>query len=643
MKLITFDAETYWSQTHSLTKMNPAVYVMHPETEVQSAAIKINDEDTFVLFGDELTQWIRDTDFSDTMLLGHNMSGFDAAILAWRFKVKPKAWACTLAMARHIGAAQQAGGSLKALAAHYGVGAKLDLEATNTKGKKLADFTDEEIEAMREYNKVDTDLCHALFKRMLPEVDTRALKLIDMTIRMMTEPKFVLDRPLLERTLVEIDRKKHDTLLAVGREISPMESGVEEDVLIELARATLSSAPKFAKLLESRGVPVPMKLNKKGKEIPALAKTDEGMQALVEHEDEDVAMLAEARLGVKSTQLETRIKSFLDVGAACRGRLPVFLNYAGAGKTLRWSGAFKLNQQNMPRIGKKPQLTDALRKSLRAPKGHKIVVADLSGIELRVMHFLWQVGYSTEMYRADPAETDLYVDFAAHKLYHKPESEVTKEERQIGKVAHLQLQFGSGASKFVFMTKTMGGVEITEEESQNIVDVYRASHPEIVHGWRVMTGALTAILHGTVGMELDPCGLCHTIEGGIESPRGRLYYPNLKCERNPETGYMEWTYDERSPKTRKVEPVKIYGAKLGQNLVQYLAREVMCDMMLDIQKIAPIIHTVHDEVILAVPESEAEDTLDEVQRIMRSGVSWFPDLVTWSDGSVADNYGEAKS
>lgn len=615
--------------------------------------------------------------------------------------------------------------------------------------------------------------------------------------------------------------------------------------------------------------------------------------------------------------------------------------FAANGKIVH--NSHKLNQQNMPRIGKKPQLTDSLRKSLRAPKGHKIVVADLSGIELRVMHFLWQVGYSTEMYRADPAETDLYVDFAS-KFYKKPVDEVTKEERQVGKVClaegtlvltdqgeipieqvtashrvwdgvewvptdgaiyngerevitydgitatpdhevwvedgrkvqigyaaaqslrlargrtcwayvgaiqagghrdhtqeeppicsrgmyrmresirgflrqfasmqdnimqrmrealrcpelayqphacgqgtmqqpkqslvlqlrrtwdrvsvciqrsrggvgdgeswtaqgygtgshrqqwalrawkpalgqpqaecgqqaerhlqeiphiqssapgdslcrqyaeksttsgsdrradsgamaqtikqtkrrvwdllncgprhrftangrlvsncHLQLQYGSGAAKFTFMAKTMGGVTLEQDESQRVVDAYRGLHPEITHGWRVMTGALTAILHGTVGMELDPCGLCHTIEGGIESPRGRLYYPNLKCERNPETGYMEWTYDDRNPRTRKVEPVKIYGAKLGQNLVQYLAREVMCDMMLEIQKIAPIIHTVHDEVILAVPESEAEDTLAEVQRIMRSGVSWFPDLVTWSDGDIADTYGDAKS
>lgn len=338
MKLTVIDIESFWSTTHSLSKMNPAVYIMHPDTEIQSAAIKEGDNETFVLFGDELTQWINDTDFSDTMLLGHNMSGFDAAILAWRFKVKPKAWACTLAMARHIGAAQQAGGSLKALAKQYGIGAKLDLEATNTKGKFLADFTPEEIEAMREYNKVDTDLCYGLFKRMLPELDTRALKLIDMTIRMMTEPKFVLDRPLLERTLVEIQEQKRKTLLSVGQEMSPLETGVSDDELVELARATLSSAPKFAAYLRSQNVDAPMKLNKNGKEIPALAKTDEGMQALLEHEDQDIAAAAAARLGVKSTQLETRIQSFIEVGNACRGRLPVFLLYAGAGKTLRWSG-----------------------------------------------------------------------------------------------------------------------------------------------------------------------------------------------------------------------------------------------------------------------------------------------------------------
>jgi len=156
---IVLDFETFWSQTHSLTKIHPVEYVMHPETEIQSVAIKVSNDEPFVLFGEKAIQnWVDATDFSDAMLIGHNMSGFDAMICAWRFGIKPKAWGCTLAMARALGFAKTVGGSLKKVAAALHVGEKLELEATNTKGKKLADFSEEEIEAMTAYNIVDTEL-----------------------------------------------------------------------------------------------------------------------------------------------------------------------------------------------------------------------------------------------------------------------------------------------------------------------------------------------------------------------------------------------------------------------------------------------------------------------------------------------------
>lgn len=78
--------------------------------------------------------------------------------------------------------------------------------------------------------------------------------------------------------------------------------------------------------------------------------------------------------------------------------------------------------------------------SLRAPKGKKVIVADLSGIELRVNHFLWKVPSSMALFNADPEKADLYKEFAS-SLYNVDKSEVTKEQRQVGKVAHLGLGF----------------------------------------------------------------------------------------------------------------------------------------------------------------------------------------------------------
>jgi hypothetical protein len=51
---------------------------------------------------------------------------------------------------------------------------------------------------------------------------------------------------------------------------------------------------------------------------------------------------------------------------------------------------------------------------------------------------------------------------------------------------------------------------------------------------------------------------------------------------------------------------------------------------------------VHDELVYVVKEAEADDTLDTLQAIMRSGVSWWPELITWSEGDVAHSYGAAK-
>lgn len=441
MRLCVLDFETYWSVTHSLTKMNPIEYVMHPETEIISVAAKFDDGPTQCLFGgDKIRSVLSRIDWSDTMVVGHNMSGFDAMILAWRLGVKPKMWGCTLAMSRPF-FQTSVGGSLKKVAAALGLGEKGSLEATNTKGKHLADFTPEEITAMEEYNKLDVDLCHGIFMALAPKMSKMEMQLIDRTIRMLTEPTFELDIPLLERTLEMEHTRKHEMLLTIARQIGVDTSifSTPEDV-VENASKILASSAKFSELLRSRGVEVPMKPSPTNPEkmTPALAKTDEEFIALQEHEDAVVSAAARARLGVKSTLLESRISQFLKVGKYASNKMPVFLNYYAA-VTGRWGGSGGLNQQNMPRIPRdkegniidKP--TNALRMCLRAPEGEKIVVCDLSGIELRVNHFLWKVPSSMALYEADPVKADLYKHFAG-KLYEKPESEVTKGERQVGKV-----------------------------------------------------------------------------------------------------------------------------------------------------------------------------------------------------------------
>ena len=194
---VFLDLETFWSQTHSLTKMNPIAYCTHPETEVISCAAKVGKAATCVSFGEDLIKkQMKNFDWSDKLVIAHNMSGFDAMILAWRFGVRPAMWGCTLAMARPHHA-KTTGLSLAKLVEHYKLGVKNNAVLLNTKGRHLKDFTAEEIEQMKKYNGEDTDQCAALFEKLLPLTSKREMQLIDMTIRMLISPKFRIDNELL--------------------------------------------------------------------------------------------------------------------------------------------------------------------------------------------------------------------------------------------------------------------------------------------------------------------------------------------------------------------------------------------------------------------------------------------------------------
>jgi hypothetical protein len=135
-------------------------------------------------------------------------------------------------------------------------------------------------------------------------------------------------------------------------------------------------------------------------------------------------------------------------------------------------------------------------------------------------------------------------------------------------------------------------------------------------------------------VDIDPWGLCQAVKGGIKTPQGMIRYPDLRQETD-ENGNQEWWYGQGRHKAR------IYAGKIDENCVQHLAREIIADNALVIQKRYPIAHMVHDEIILVVPESEAQDALDFMQTTMRTPPKWWPELVTWSEGAIGDAYGEA--
>jgi len=411
MDLITIDFETFYSQEFSLTKVTTEEYIRSPEFEVIGIGVKRNNEGTQWASGthEQLKEWLQaEFDWGNSMVLAHNTM-FDGAILHWVFGINPRVFLDTLCMGRALHGVE-VGGSLKAMAERYGVGQK-GTEVVNAKGKRRADFTEEELSRYGDYCINDVELTYKLFNLMAKGFPKQELKLIDTTLRMFIEPTLDLNLPLLESHLQGIQDRKRQLLEDAG-----------------VSKQDLMSNPKFAELLKNLGVEPPMKESPTtGKQTLALAKNDEGFKALQEHEDDRVQALVAARLGTKSTLEETRTQRFIDISK--RGNLPVPVRYYAA-HTGRWGGDDKINLQNLPSRGAN---ANKLKRAIIAPEGHYIIDADSAQIEARVL--AWLAG-QTDLIEGFANKEDVYKKMAS-AIYDKPESEITKEERFVGKTTIL--------------------------------------------------------------------------------------------------------------------------------------------------------------------------------------------------------------
>jgi DNA polymerase len=586
--------------------MTTEEYVRGDEFEVIGVAVKVNDEETQWFSGtkDKTRQFLEGFDWGNSLALAHN-SMFDASILTWVFGIKPTAWLDTLSMARAIHTIE-VGGSLASLATYYNLGVK-GTEVLDAKGKHRLDFAPDELSKYGEYCKNDVELTYALFQELMQEFPTFELKLIDLTIKMFSEPVLWLDAGVLRHHLDNVQYKKEDLMTWVDAD-----------------REQIMSNDKFALLLKSLGVVPPRKISATtGKETWAFAKTDEGFKALLEHENEAVQLLAAARLGVKSTLEETRTERFL--GIASRGVMPVPLRYYAA-HTGRWGGDDKINMQNLGR-------GSALKGAICAPTGYQIIDCDSSQIEARTL--AWLAGQE-DLIEAFENGEDVY-KIMASAIYVKEEEDITKDERFVGKTTILGAGYGMGSKKFSSQLKTFG-VEVEEGEASRIVSVYRQTYPCIPALWKEATKVLDAIVEdGTC--EFGREGVLY-VEGkkGIRLPNG-LYikYPNLRKQTN-EDGKDEYVYDTKRGKT--TIPNRIYGGKVVENVCQALARIIVGEQMLMIARKYKVVMTVHDAVACIVPDSEAQSGQEFVEMAMRMRPKWALGLPLNCESGIGKTYGE---
>jgi DNA polymerase III epsilon subunit-like protein len=649
--ILVVDFETRWdSKDYTLSKLTTEEYIRDERFKAFGLGVKPFGESKSVWIPHhKIEKFVTRIDWSKTALLAHNAQ-FDVAILAWRYGVKPAFIYDSLSMARALRGVE-IGNSLSKLADVYGLPAK-GKAVHNTNG--LTELTPEVERELADYCLHDVFLCEEIFKRLYNEVDggypEDELRLIDMTLRMFTEPVLTLDKELL-KDAIENERSQREELLAQ----------------LNIDEKALASNDKFADVLRSLGVEPPTKVSKTtGKTAFAFAKNDALFQALLNSSDDRVVAVCEARLKVKSTLERTRAQRFLDI--AERGTLPVPLNYYGA-HTGRWAASkgSSLNLQNLKR-------KSFLRKAICAPAGTSLVVCDLSQIEPRVLAHI--AGYQ-ELLDIFSSGQDAYAAFGA-QMFGIPDlsKESHPDLRQSAKSALLGAGYGMGWASFAaqLLTGFLGAPPVlydrafaktlnikstdvrdflgweknvemllaiphtcTDEEllvhavcAKKIIDKYRAAAAPVVDFWSLCNELITHSLakgkpykHGCLTFDKER----------IMLPSGMaLKYPNLRMINVD--GKAQWVYGENEK--------RLYGGKLVENIVQGVARCVMTDGMLRIQERYPVKLTVHDECCIICPTEEAEDAYRFVLECMTAEPPYMPGIPLAADGGFHERYGEIK-
>lgn len=649
-QILTLDFETYWdSKTYTLSKMTTEEYIRH-ETFLPfgfCAHIYGSAEPIRWVSRQDIPEFLAGIDWGRTAVLAHNAQ-FDISILSWVYNIRPCFIFDTLSMARALRGVE-VGNSLAKLATDFGLPEKGRAVYSTDGVSELDGHLESEL---AEYCKHDVYLCERIFERLEEGYPKSELRLIDMTLKMYTQPRLILDAEMLS---VAIDKEKEQR----GRLLEKL----------EIDEADLASNPKFAKLLTQLGVVPPVKTSKTtGKQALALAKNDALFQALLNGENEDVALLCEARLKVKSTSERTRAQRFLDI--AGRGTLPVPLSYYGA-STGRWTASkgSAINMQNLKR-------GSFLRKAIMAPDGCQLVVGDLSQIEPRVLAWLSDSHSLLDIFRSG---ADPYARFGAD-MFGVPG--MTKDShpdlRQSAKSALLgagyQLGWASfaaqlltgflGAPPVMYGTKFAKNLGIRSDDvlgfigyhknfvrmmeiphtcseydlgihcivAKVIIDRYRAVSQPIVAFWNLCQHLIEYSLYKGKPYEIK---CLQFSKGAIRLPSGmKLLYPDLRPSKD-DGGRLQWVYGK--------DATELYAGKITNNVTQAVARCVMTDGMLRVQKKYFVAGTVHDELIAVVPDEEVEFAKTWVLAQMTMEPKYLPGIPLNADGGANRRYGLAKT
>ena len=647
LNVLTLDLESYYDSDFSLRKMTIPQYVNDPRFYLHGIAIRhpngscVFERDVGAALAQ--LQQIYGANLERVTVLVHN-GHFDLYVLAKNFGIIPPYTVDTLQLSHALLGRKGEGGQsakLADLATLLGLPAKGDI--TWMSGVRY--FDGRQTIELAEYAKHDVNLTYQTCGILLPQLSRPEVELpiAAHTLRLFHERGLTVDVAGIANLIAAIKADAQQWFDAAG-------------ITAEQASSRKDFNEILAKVLARTDRLLPMKQGKNG-EIPATSKKDEAMQALLEDGDEIVAALARARLarGSESQQI-ARLETLKCIAEATGGTLPIYLLYHGAG-TGRFAGGGKLNLQNLPKEG----LGSKIRELITAPLGYVLVPVDLAQIECRIT--AWLAGEKV-LLKAFADGADLYSREASVIFgceVRKPDKKRDTEEqaaklgrlRAVGKSEVLGLGFSMGSLRFMNGLRADPNTAplfdsglLSPLRCREIVDRFRSEFSSIPALWKECENAFRRIARqgGTDWIyELKLQQVDDRVE--LRLPSGRtLRYPRLRLETTTkEVQYLNRDGEETSfTSTGETlvygDNISLFGGKIVENIAQAIARDILVEAILRLEKrgIQIALH-IHDEIIALCREEDGERVKAILIEELTRPIPWALGLPLGAEGGIARN------
>jgi DNA polymerase len=650
--VMVLDFETYYDSEYSLTKMSTVEYILNSKFEMLGLGYYWipGDKDAVSVLDFlpplDIEDYLNMTDWNRHTCVVNN-GFFDVTILKEKYGCVPKYIIDTKDLAKHYDARMSH--KLKDLAEMFKLPPKGD--TSQFKGLHFKDLNPIQWQSLVDYNRTDLEDTFEVFKILLPYLSFAEdeLKLARHTLNLYLNPKIKFDKDTAIKLMKDMEAERDKIIKKSGHTEKQLSGNISFE---QLLRAALPE-----------GELPPTKPGKKGNML-ALAKNDEGLRYLLNHEDEKVRNLVQARQAVKSWPLH--IKRIVNLGLQARTSddwlLRIPLNYY-AGHTGRWGGTEGINTQNFGSTGRAGKGTHELiakvRELLTAPDGYKFVIVDSAQIEARVL--AWLAGQE-DLIQGFANSEDIYSKFASRLFgveVRKPKKDdepaaakILTIRRGFGKDAILGCGFGMGSDKFYercLQNQDLRPLFDSEQYDYSFIDglikTYRSTYTRIPEFWSLVERCFKQVVKfpgqpigifydafaGQLGVaqnELNNCLLTFWKQGDmvcLQLPSGRiLYYRHASIDNK---GGIKWHWGN------------LWGGSITENIVQSVARDLLAFWILEFEKRSlPVVLHTHDEIVAISLDKQASFNYNVAMNIMKRCPAWATGIPLDAEGGVSGKY-----